>query len=264
MPTCFVIQPFDGGKFDKRFYDTFQPAIEAAGLEAYRVDRDLGAEVLITSIEEGIRTAVVCLADITADNPNVWYELGFSLATGKPVVMICSNERTGKFPFDIQHRHVTRYGTDSSSDFETLKLTITKRLNAAISKSESLLQMAAVGPVASMDGLTPIELTVLALTAGGAYSPDEATAYWRVRNDAEKAGLSSIGFALGMMRLKAKQFLRDEPATDHDGESQKGLLVTPIGWEWISANESRFNLRNLFEEEAQLPPHELSEDDIPF
>jgi hypothetical protein len=35
MPTCFVIQPFDSGKFDKRFKETFAPAIVAAGFEPY-------------------------------------------------------------------------------------------------------------------------------------------------------------------------------------------------------------------------------------
>jgi len=78
MPTCFVIQPFDSaGKFDKRYKETFVPAIVAAGLEPYRVDQDARADVLITSIEDGIRSAAsaaVCLADITTDNPNVWYE----------------------------------------------------------------------------------------------------------------------------------------------------------------------------------------------
>jgi hypothetical protein len=64
MSTCFVIQPFDGGKYDKRFEDVFRPAIETAGLEAYRVDRDPSVEVPIDSIEEGIRNAAVCLADI--------------------------------------------------------------------------------------------------------------------------------------------------------------------------------------------------------
>lgn len=264
MPTCFVIQPFDGGKFDKRFRDTFQPAIEAAELEAYRVDRDTGAEVLITSIEDGIRSAAVCLADITTDNPNVWYELGFALATNKQVVMICSNERAGKFPFDIQHRQITKYGTDSSSDFESLKGMITRRLQAAISRDASLRQIAAAEPVAPMDGLTPIELTVLALTAGSSYSPDDAAAYWNVRNDAQKAGLSNIGFSLGLIGLKAKQFIKDEAAADHDGESQEGLLVTHAGWDWISANESRFTLRNLRDEEIELPTSKISDDDIPF
>ena len=51
MDTCFVIQPFDNGRFDKRYIDTFNPAIEAAGLEAYRVDYDPSVLVPIESIE---------------------------------------------------------------------------------------------------------------------------------------------------------------------------------------------------------------------
>lgn len=38
-----------------------------------------GVQVPIESIEQGIRKATVCLADITEDNPNVWYELGLHL-----------------------------------------------------------------------------------------------------------------------------------------------------------------------------------------
>lgn len=39
MGRCFVIQPFDRG-FSKRYDDVYEPAIRAAGLEPYRVDRD--------------------------------------------------------------------------------------------------------------------------------------------------------------------------------------------------------------------------------
>src|SRR5438552_18122335 len=93
MQTCFVIQPFDAAKFDKRFDDTFKPAIDDAGLKAYRVDKDPEIEVPIDGIEAGIKAAAICLADITTDNPNVWYELGYAFAIGKPVVMVCSSER---------------------------------------------------------------------------------------------------------------------------------------------------------------------------
>ena len=41
MPTCFVIQPFDSGKFDKRFDSVFKPAIKNAGMDAYRVDQEV-------------------------------------------------------------------------------------------------------------------------------------------------------------------------------------------------------------------------------
>ena len=84
MPTCFVIQPFDdGGKFDKRFQDNLQPALKDAGLDAYRVDLDPSVDVPIDAIESRIRDAAICLADITTDNPNVWYELGYAFAVGR-------------------------------------------------------------------------------------------------------------------------------------------------------------------------------------
>ena len=112
MPKCFVIQPFDDGKFDKRYRDTFAPAIRDASLEPYRVDQDPRVQVPIDAIEKGIGDAAVCLADITANNPNVWYELGFAFAANRPVIMVCAHDRAD-FPFDIQHRTVIRYKTDS-------------------------------------------------------------------------------------------------------------------------------------------------------
>ena len=111
--TCFIIQPFDHGEvFDKRYDDILVPAITEGGLNAYRVDRDPSANILIENIEEGIRDASICLADITIDNPNVWYELGFAFASKKDVILICSEERS-VFPFDVQHRRIITYRTGS-------------------------------------------------------------------------------------------------------------------------------------------------------
>ena len=56
MPTCFVIQPFDGGKFDKRFNDTFCPAIKEAGLEPYRVDKDPELKCQLNRLKKGFVT----------------------------------------------------------------------------------------------------------------------------------------------------------------------------------------------------------------
>jgi len=106
----------------------FKPAIEEAGFEPYRVDEDPGVEVPIEDIERGIREAAVCFAEITTDNPNVWYELGYARASLKPVVMV--SERRQKFPFDVQHRSIIIYDTGSSSDFDTLKTKIIAKLKA--------------------------------------------------------------------------------------------------------------------------------------
>jgi hypothetical protein len=102
MATCFVIQPFDGGKFDGRYKDTFKPAIIDAGFEAYRVDEDPSVSIPIEHIEKGIREAAVCFAEITIDKPNVWFELGYAIACRKPIVMVCERNARSKFPFDVQ------------------------------------------------------------------------------------------------------------------------------------------------------------------
>ena len=94
---CFVAQPFDQGKFDQRYQDVIKPVIESLGLCAYRVDEDLAVEIPINTIEAKISAANVVIAEITTDNPNVWFELGYALALAKPIILLCSDER--KLPF---------------------------------------------------------------------------------------------------------------------------------------------------------------------
>ena len=82
---------------------------------------DVNSVIPIEEIDKGIKESAVCLADITIDNPNVWFELGLSIAYGKDTILICSEERTTNFPFDVQHRKIIRYLSESPSDFERLK-----------------------------------------------------------------------------------------------------------------------------------------------
>ena len=138
MPRCFVIQPFDGERYDKRYKDVFAPAIKDAALEPYRVDRDPSVDVPIEDIERGIEGSGVCLAEISTDNPNVWYELGYAIAMKRAVVLVCSDERTAKYPFDVHHRKVIQYSTQSLSDFETVRSKITERLKAVLKKQAEI------------------------------------------------------------------------------------------------------------------------------
>ncbi len=147
MTRCFVIQPFDGGPYDKRFEDIVAPAIEAAGPLAYRVDRDPMVSIPIDEIEAGIRGSAMCLAETTTDNPNVWFEPGYAIASQKEVVLVCG-QRLSDFPFDIRHRSIITYVTDSSRDFANLQHKITDRMKAILSKEEVLEVAANISPVA--------------------------------------------------------------------------------------------------------------------
>ena len=244
MPKCFVIQPFDGGKFDKRFKDTFDPAIKDAGLEPYRVDQDPLVEVLIEAIEKGIRDAAICLADITTDNPNVWYELGYAFASRKSVVMVCSDERgETRFPFDIQHRTVVKYQSESSSDFEQLQQKIKERIEGLLTKDERLRQLADNDSVAPREGLSQSELAVLAELAGESSLPESAMSVRSLKDAVERAGFTSLGCNLGLKRLIKKGFVESVNLYDEFGNDYSAMGLTQVAWDWIEANEDLFVLK---------------------
>lgn len=255
MATCFVIQPFDSGKFDKRFHDIYKPAIEAAGLEAYRVDHDPGVLIPIESIEKGIRQAAICLADITADNPNVWYELGFAFAAERPVVMVCSEERTGKkYPFDIQHRSIIPYSADSPSDFDKLRENLTAKIAAILKQDAVLDKIAEADPVSPIHGLSQPEILVLAVVAGEAYLPDHATTVNGIKRSVERAGITNMGFNLAVRRLLQKSLVREQEIwNEHDNEGYPGLAVSDSGWAWIDANDGQFVLSRQEKKKDALP-----------
>lgn len=128
---CFVIQPFDSSKYDQRYQEILKPAIEKAGLIPYRVDEDYEVRIPVQSIEKGIRMSALCLAEISTDNPNVWFELGYAIACKKDVIMICSSQRK-KFPFDVRHRSIITYKTDSIGDIERLSKEITDTIKSYV------------------------------------------------------------------------------------------------------------------------------------
>ena len=155
MRICFVIQPFDAGPYDARFEDTIGPAIRAAGFEPYRVDADPGAVIPIEQIESVIRDADACLADITTNNPNVWFEVGLAIAARKAIVLIARAATRRVFPFDVRHRFVIRYRTEAARDFAILAREITTRLQAVSGQAHEPVESA---PRGRHTGLTVDEL----------------------------------------------------------------------------------------------------------
>jgi hypothetical protein len=256
---CFVIQPFDKGRFDKLFEDLYKPAIEAAGLEAYRVDQDPNADVPISAIESGIKSASVCLADITTDNPNVWYELGYAFAAGRQVVMVCGADRAGKkYPFDIQHRAVVDYTAEAPRDFARLQTDLTARLKAAAARADTIEELSGQQPIAPVDGLDQYELVVLAVMASGLSAPDDSKGAYGLKNDSTKAGITELAYSLAIRKLARRRFVEIFEEREFNGEAYKSVRITDIGWDWLEANHGRFVLKKQPSASAKL------DDDIPF
>ncbi|MDE7101901.1 MAG: nucleoside 2-deoxyribosyltransferase [Bacteroidales bacterium] len=126
----FVIQEFNEDN-DKRYQSVIKPAIEAAGFKPYRVDKDKHVQIPIADIEKKIKESAACIADISDDNLNVCYEVGYAAALEKPLILICAErKKTVSYPFDIRHRHVFSYTANTASGHKELKKEITERLKA--------------------------------------------------------------------------------------------------------------------------------------
>jgi len=260
MGRCFVIQPFDKGPFDKRYEDVFAPAISAVGLEPYRVDRDPGASIPIEQIETGIRNSDVCLADITTDNPNVWFELGFAIASRKEVILVCSEERKPRFPFDVQHRNIITYSTDSPRDFEALRDRITKRVKAIMAKEVQLGAVASMSPIADYEGLTQHEMVALVAIAQNINRPNEAISSYTVRSDMNKAGFTRVAATLGLAALVKKRLIEaHELFDDQREEPYAAYALTDDGMAWLMNNQDRLALR-----ETSKEPGDAAKLDVPF
>jgi len=113
---AFVIMPFgkktaaDGTviDFDPVYKELLAPAITAAGLAPHRADADRRGGSIHVDMFQDLRLAEFVVADLTIDNPNVWYEIGVrhALRAGGAVLTYASRDR---LPFDIAGQRMQRY-----------------------------------------------------------------------------------------------------------------------------------------------------------
>lgn len=108
---CLVLMPFAESFYE--VYDlVFRPACHAQGLECWRVDELATPGSITTDIVHGIMDADLIIADLTAQNPNVFYELGIAHAFSKHVITVCQS--TEDVPFDVRSYRVLAYSQSLS------------------------------------------------------------------------------------------------------------------------------------------------------
>ncbi|HET9402196.1 MAG TPA: hypothetical protein VFO34_14725 [Candidatus Acidoferrales bacterium] len=261
MARCFVIQPFDQGPYDKRYRDIVRPAILAAELDPYRIDEDPSTTILIEDIEQGIRESEICLADITTDNPNIWYEVGFAFANGKTVVLMCSEPRPKPYPFDIQHRFVISYSQDSTSDFRTLERRLTERLRAQLEKAEKLQTVASLSPVKTTEGLSSYEMAVMVSILESRLTPDSSVSPRNIQDDMRRAGFTDVACSLSIESLLRMGMIVFETEGGNYNDPYPVYRLSEKGMNWMLDNRARFQMTAAPTSDAAP---EISDDDIPF
>ncbi len=141
--TCFVVMPF-GEPHDTRYRDVYGPAIEDAGLRAVRGDDSYTSSSVMQQVWEGIKGARLIVADLSARNPNVLYELGLAHSAYKPTILVASD--LDDVPFDLRSMRVILVGGATADEKKRLR----DELARAIRESLGL----------PLDRLLPVYLSV--------------------------------------------------------------------------------------------------------
>src|ERR1051326_7812867 len=94
--------------FNRIFDDFIKPSVEDAGLTVFRADQETRAGDILTDMFQELLIADLVIADLTIDNPNVWYELGVRHALRARGVVLVSG---GSVPtdFDLYTNRKLRY-----------------------------------------------------------------------------------------------------------------------------------------------------------
>ena len=128
-PHAFIAMPFgikpgaDGKPidFNRVYREYLAPALEAAGLESFRADQEIRAGDIRTDMFQELLVADLVVADLSIDNPNVWYELGVRHALRARGVVIVSGGQTPT-AFDLYTDRKLRYGLkDGGPDPATIE-----------------------------------------------------------------------------------------------------------------------------------------------
>ena len=94
----FVVMKFSD-PYHELYRDVIQPVIRHFGLEAHHAGEVVGPGLILEDIIHDIKEAKIVVAEITEQNENVFYELGYAHALKKPTILLAENEK--KLPFDV-------------------------------------------------------------------------------------------------------------------------------------------------------------------
>src|SRR5688500_13869029 len=109
----FVAMPYhikEGIDFDRVYNDFIKPVLRDEEFEVFRADEELRAGEIRTDMFQELLVADLVVADLTIDNPNVWYELGVRHALrSRGGVIVCARE-TKAFDLYTNRKLIYRLG----------------------------------------------------------------------------------------------------------------------------------------------------------
>lgn len=98
-PKAFIVMQFTE-EFNALYNEVIKPTCETYGFECIRADDIYSNGLIIDDITKSIKESSIIIADITPNNPNVYYEVGFAHGIAKPTILL-SDKKREQLPFDV-------------------------------------------------------------------------------------------------------------------------------------------------------------------
>jgi hypothetical protein len=155
---CFVMMPYMLDSIGV-YVEVIKDTVESLGLICERADEACSTQAIIHDIVDAIKTADVCIADITGRNPNVYYEIALAHSYGKRTIIIGQDVAAPEHQvaFDIAHLRRIPYDPNSGDDWKyRLRERLTRMLTSAINAPmEQSMRFLAGEENPQSDGLPP-------------------------------------------------------------------------------------------------------------
>jgi hypothetical protein len=101
---CFMAMWFSD-ETRAAYEEGIEPAVSKAGFKPIRIDRKEHNNEIPDEIIAEIRNSQFMVADFTGQRTGVYYEAGFAMGLGRPVVWCCRKDDIGNLHFDTNHKN---------------------------------------------------------------------------------------------------------------------------------------------------------------
>lgn len=227
LPICFVVMPYGRRRvedleidFDVIFDDFIGPAASAAGFEVVRSDRDLASGVIMPRLFASIYSADLVIADITYQNPNVYYELGVRHALRSQGTLLI---RRAGGDLGVQPLSPRRRGASTETAFDIKGVTIWSyqpmRSSLESARDEFRRQIERVAGAVSTDSPAFLYLEGLRVVTGSPRALAREDRTYEILSDAGQSTGRFVGYRSGDLKE-----LRDERAVDFWVNSENVLM----------------------------------------
>jgi len=123
----FIAMSFDPGRV--AVAEAIARAISASNYMPFRMDQIEHLNRIDDEILSRLRSSKFLVVDLTQQNPGAYFEAGFMLGLGRPVIWICSTEDLENVHFDARQYNIIEY-----DDNEQLQSRLQLRIEAAIGR----------------------------------------------------------------------------------------------------------------------------------